>query len=89
MTRPLAVQPTQCNFCRRSIFWLTTPNGQRMPVDVRPHADGNVDIDRHAGTCGVLGRTQAAGARAAGRPLYRHHKLSCPHADRWAKKGRR
>lgn len=85
MTTP-AVQPRQCNYCHRSIYWLTTATGARMPVDVRPHAEGNVDIDRHAGRCGVLGPTQAAGARAAGRPLYRHHKLTCPHADQWAKK---
>jgi hypothetical protein len=82
----LAVQPSPCNFCQRSIFWLTTARGQRMPVDIRPHDEGNVDIDRHAGTCGVLNPTAAAGARKAGRLLYRHHKLSCPHADKWAKK---
>lgn len=85
MTEPAAAdgKPVRCNYCRARILWLTTPKGARMPVDAQPHERGNVAVD--GARCVVLGRTQAAGARAAGRPLHRHHKLTCPHADRWSK----
>lgn len=85
MTAPELVQPKRCNYCPALILWLTTGRDHRMPVDAEPHERGNVAIDPDTGRCDVLGRTQAAGARAAGRPLHRHHKLTCPHADRWSK----
>lgn len=79
--------PVACPDCRAPILWLTTPKGNRMPVDAQPHAEGNVVVE--GATCAVLGRNQLPGARAAGRPLHRHHRLSCPHADKWARKERR
>lgn len=89
LAKPAPVVPQPCNFCSRPILWLTTGRGKRMPVDALSHLDGNVLVDRQSGTCDVLGRTQAAGARAAHRPLHQHHKLTCPDADEWARKGSR
>ncbi|HET9892613.1 MAG TPA: hypothetical protein VFQ42_19145 [Mycobacterium sp.] len=75
---------TPCPDCGASILWLTTERGARMPVDAEPDGErGNVI--RQGDRCSVLGRTQAAGARAAGVALHVHHKLTCPHAARWAR----
>jgi hypothetical protein len=73
-----------CNFCDGRIIWLLTTNDVRMPVDAEPdHERGNVI--RQGDHAGVLGAGPAAGARAAGKALHLHHRLTCPFADRWAR----
>jgi hypothetical protein len=80
---------TPCPDCRAPIRWLTTQVGKRMPVDAEPSERGNVLLT--GDVAGVLNPGQAGAARAAGAPLYLHHRLSCPFASRWAggKRGRR
>lgn len=79
-----------CNHCRAAILWAKTDGDRLMPVDADPVADGNVllTVERDHLRAGVLGANQAAGARDHGLTLYRHHKLSCPHADRWCRSPR-
>jgi hypothetical protein len=73
-----------CPDCAAPILWLTTGTGARMPVDANPDpVRGNVIVDRQY--AGVLGHTKAAAARVAGRPLHTHHRVTCPHAAKWAR----
>jgi hypothetical protein len=88
---PADMQRRPCNHCQAPILWATTTAGARMPIDADPHPDGNVLVDDAGGhlVAGVLGVGQAAGARARGQLLHRHHKLTCPHASRWCGPKRR
>lgn len=80
--------PRPCADCGEPILWLRTIHGRRMPVDARPNRKrGNVAVDRRRAT--VLGRDQAAAARASGRRLHTHHRVSCPYAHRWARPAHR
>lgn len=74
----------ECEHCHAPLLWLTTDAGKRMPVDADPRPDGNVV--RIGKAAGVLGPQKAAAARSAGTPLWLHHVVSCPHADRWRSK---
>ena len=88
MTAAEETKPVACNYYGAAILWLTTGTGKRMPVDARPDRErGNVMVDTKHGRADVLGRGQAAGARADHRPLHLHHRLTCPHASKWARKG--
>lgn len=72
----------ECEHCHEPLLWLTTSAGKRMPVDADPDPDrGNVV--RTGAVAGVLGPSKASAARAAGVPLWTHHVVTCPHADRW------
>jgi hypothetical protein len=74
-----------CEHCSAALLWLTTSAGKRMPVNAEPDPErGNVM--RSGGVAGVLGASLAAAARAAGKPLWLHHVVTCPHADRWRSK---
>jgi hypothetical protein len=76
-----------CEHCDGALLWLTTAAGKRMPVDAAPDPDrGNVI--RTGAVAGVLGPGPAAAARAAGQPLWLHHVVTCPHADRWRSTGK-
>lgn len=80
--------PTTCNYCSAEILWLRTTTGKLMPVDARPDPErGNVL--RHGDRGGVLGKNQAAAARAAGTPLRLHHAVSCPFASAWQRGDRK
>lgn len=87
----LDTQRRPCNHCRAPILWARTTGDRLMPIDADPHPDGNVLVDDAGGhlVAGVLSPNQAAGARDRGQLLYRHHKLTCPHADRWCRPDRR
>lgn len=75
--------PVACDHCAATIMWLRTEHGKLMPVDARADWErGNVRRD--GGRATVLGRAEAAAQRAAGVPLRTHHRLSCPHASKWA-----
>lgn len=82
---------SKCEHCKCPIVWVTGPRGGRMPVDAVPHDEGTVLIHRAVvhGTeelyGGTVTRLQAQGMRAAGKELHRPHRVSCVHADRWAK----
>lgn len=81
--------PQPCNFCGGTILWLQTNRGAWMPVDAEPAPSGNVL--RTGGRGGVLGKNQAAAARASGAQLHLHHAVTCEHASKWQrpKGGRR
>ena len=79
----LGVQ-TICSDCQAPIIWLLTVKDNRMPIDAEPNTDiGNVL--RQGDRAGVLAKTQAAAARKSGAKLHTHHRLTCPHAHRWAR----
>lgn len=77
--------PTACNYCAKQIIWLRTRTGAFMPVDAQPAPNGNVL--RSGDHAGVLGKNQAAAARAEGAPLHLHHAINCPDASKWQGKG--
>lgn len=77
-----------CEHCDAELLWLTTAAGRRMPVNAKPDpARGNVI--RTGRVAGVLGPGPAAAARATGQPLWLHHAVTCPHANRWNTSTRR
>lgn len=71
-----------CPDCKAPILWLITARGRLMPVDAAPSPRGNVVRQGRHG--GVLNARQVAEASGRGIPLYLHHRLTCPYADRWA-----
>lgn len=84
----MIAEPQPCNYCHGMIVWLQTRAGRFMPVDEQPTDNGN--ILRSGGHAGVLGKNQAAAARASGARLHLHHAVTCPHASKWqGKAGRR
>ncbi|SNS59429.1 hypothetical protein [Rhodococcoides kyotonense] len=81
-------RPQSCKGCGDPIIFATTnPGGKAMPVDAAPSDAGNVVL--HATgtdvTATVLRKTQVAGARAAGQPLYESHFASCRDAATFRK----
>lgn len=77
-----ATAAARCRSCRAPIVWAQTVNGDAMPVNAAPDAGGNVMLGLERGQlkAHTLKRGQAAGARAAGRELYRSHFADCPDA---------
>lgn len=84
---PLETFRGSCRSCHIPVLWADTTVGERMPVDEKPTADGNVllhitdDSPTPKLIAGVLNRGQAAGARDRGERLYRSHFASCPNAS--------
>lgn len=79
-----------CRSCGRTVRWVITLDGQPMPLDPVPDTDGTiVPVYVDDATPGaprvvraqVLTCRQALLARAAGRPVWRSHFATCPHAD--------
>lgn len=83
----MIAEPQPCNYCGETILWLRTRTDAYMPVDAQPSENGNVL--RQGDRAGVLGKNQAAAARASGAELRVHHAVSCPHAPKWQGKGGR
>ncbi len=89
-----AVRITACDVpsCGQAIIWTRTERGNVMPVDADPTAAGNIVLDAtHTDAdgrplAGELGRPQLPGARAAGRELRTHHRLSCTDPAQWSRK---
>lgn len=82
---PLAPWRETCRSCRAPVLWADTTGGERMPIDAKPTAAGNVLIHISEEQpprliAGVLTRGQVNGARSDGKTLYRSHFASCPHA---------
>ena len=88
MTYPV----TRCRACSAPIFFARTAHSERMPVDAKPTADGNLAVtpsaDSELPTAVVLRPAQAAGMRAAGQPTYTSHFAGCPKADEFRKRAR-
>jgi hypothetical protein len=83
-----------CSDCHKPILWARVGKNRDewMPLDAAPVDTGNVlaQPDPHAPRrliADVLGRPTARAAMAAdGWLLFQHHRLSCPFADRWARR---
>lgn len=85
------VTSAMCSGCGAPIAWLETvsPKGIRkaFPANVAPDPRaGNVAVND--GIAVVLTHGQAAGMRAANKPLYTSHFKSCPRADKFRKSTR-
>lgn len=72
-------EPVRCRSCGAEIFYATTTTGKAMPLDVDPHPDGNVIVERQDGRlgCRVLGNAAPA---ARDEVRYRSHFATCPNA---------
>lgn len=72
-----------CRSCGSPIRWAKTPSGKRMPLDVEPSRQGNVQLGWVGGEeiAIVLGRqADIAGCVVGGIPLYLSHFATCPSA---------
>lgn len=81
-----------CRGCRAETFFALTVNGNRMLVDAEPDPNGNLVVTPASGgrdalpAVEVVTRGQAAGMRAAGKPLYTSHFASCPRASEFRRR---
>lgn len=74
-----------CGKCERPTAWVTTSRKTRgeyveIEIDAEPDSGGTVVAQAH-GTMlygNPVTKTMAAILRAAGRPLYGEHKMTCP-----------
>lgn len=74
--------------CGQEVVWVETRGaGRAMPVDAKPHEDGNVVIDYDAKPVPlatvIARKPQLSALRAAGVPLYVSHFATCPKADQF------
>lgn len=72
-----------CEWCSQGILLAVGPRGGTVPLDPEPSPRGTMILLGEA--AGTLTRGQVEGMRAAGKPLYQHHRHSCPRAREWAK----
>lgn len=79
----LAMKPALCRSCNASILWLHTANGERMPVDTQPVADGNLRIIN--GRAIVTGATIDLLDPTDDGTRYVSHFASCPESREWRK----
>jgi hypothetical protein len=80
---------TRCRSCRAPIVWLHNERTRkRAPIDADPSADGNVLVDRTAGTYRTLGPDGRDHARAEGVALHTNHFSTCPQSASWAAKSK-
>jgi len=68
----------RCRTCGAEIFWATTRDGKRIPIDAVPVSNGNVLIESVNGMC-------TATVVGAGGGEYVSHFMTCPHAA-WHRK---
>jgi hypothetical protein len=79
-----------CPDCNQPILWPQTVNNVRMPVDAEPVGNGNVmvvRVDSHPLRliCNVVRRSDISKLAAGGHLLYRHHRITCTRAEKWAR----
>jgi len=67
---------SECRSCGAPVYWAVTNTGRRMPVDSRPHPDGNLLLVEEKGELRVY-------VRANDGPRYRPHFATCPHSKEW------
>jgi len=75
----------RCKSCSAPIIWAITKTGNRMPVDARPHPNGNVQLTQEGSA------TPWATVHKQGPGLFDEwvghmpHHATCPDADKWRK----
>jgi hypothetical protein len=74
--------------CRAEIRQVELTNGNRMPLDLEPSAQGVVRV-LPDGRGEVLTKARAAAALARGEQLYQTHFYSCPNGPQFRKRSRR
>lgn len=76
---------SECTSCHAEIVWaVSSTSGKNTPVNPKPDTvNGNVQlfVDRGTLMAGVLGKGQAAGARARGQELHTSHFVDCKNAS--------
>lgn len=76
-----AFRGASCRTCRGSVIWVTTANGKRLAVDVRPTADGTVEL---IASVGSLVAVLHGGPPPDGHARYRVHRAACsPRVRGW------
>jgi hypothetical protein len=80
-----------CPGCQQPILWPLTVTGAQMPVDAEPVLGGNVMVHvTPAGLgCDVKSRADCRRLHAGGHLLYRHHRITCTRAEKWARPQRK
>lgn len=85
MTTDKRPKATKCKSCEAPIFWATTAQGKKIPVDEAPSPQGNVVLTMSGGElrATVFKDAQAALARSPkGCVLRTAHHSTCPDADK-------
>jgi hypothetical protein len=75
---------SDCRSCGAEIIWITThPGGRSMPLDPKPHPEGNVlvDMDARRGVVLSVKSRQVVLEETPDEPLYRSHFATCPNAE--------
>jgi phage tail protein X len=74
--------------CGAEVMWLRNDHtGSAAPIDVTPNAEGNITVDRVAGTYHVLTKTEKVHHANPGMfdpkpaPLHTNHFMTCPDAE--------
>lgn len=74
-----------CKKCGFAVAWVTTSRKSKgayveIEIDAAPDPGGTVMAQMSGGVLygNPVTRTMAASVRAAGRPLYGEHKMTCP-----------
>lgn len=84
---PPGLLTARCRSCGRPIHWAVSERwGTKMPIDVNPVPDGNVQL--------IMGAAGALLARIASTPRnlppgalrYTSHFATCEHAAQWKKR---
>lgn len=70
--------------CRADLRWVLSKNGKRMPLDLKPHPQGNVEIVDGIGN--VLGGEPLEEARRLGVDLFLMHRATCKHSEAFARR---
>lgn len=71
------LQPNgECRSCGAPIAWVTTQDGQNVPVDLKPIGAGLVTVHTRNGRR-YEGRVEGFGPKATGIPRYQNHHLGC------------
>jgi len=76
---------SRCRSCSAEIVWAETTGGERMPLDVRPAAGGNVRLVDDNGTrrAHVVGSTIDLFDPDDDGTRFMPHFVSCPDAGSW------
>jgi len=85
----LDARMVKCRTCSAECFWAkTAATNQNMLVDLKPHAEGNMEIrwKSNRTLAVVLSGQNLAWAREDHNQLWRSHFVTCPQADQWRKR---
>jgi hypothetical protein len=75
----------KCKSCGANIIFGLTDRGRRMPVDIKPHPDGNILLVKAEGLMvkAVVIKEEGRAKYAGG--LHLSHFTSCKQAKQWRK----